>query len=202
MNNNSIKTKENVLAGAVGAFLFSLVGGVLWFVLWQIGILAAISGLVGVICAVKGYTFFAKTDRESKACLILSVIIAMLVLAVAWYACVAYDIYLAYQEWFAAGEVDFTLTFFEAVNAVPYFFQDSEILLPYLGDLGMGLLFAVVGIISYLASREKKMKAQAAAEAARVAAEAEAVKMSEETATAEAETVESEENTEYAKDSE
>ena len=199
---NNVNTKENVLAGAVGAFLFSLVGGILWFVLWQVGVLAAVSGLVGVICAVKGYTFFAKTKRESKACLILSVIIAMLVLAVAWYACVAYDIYLAYQEWFAAGEVDFTLTFFEAVNAVPYFFQDSEILLPYLGDLGMGLLFAVVGIISYLASREKKMKAQAAAEAARAAAEAEAAKVSEETATAEAETVESEENTEYATDAE
>ena len=197
---NNVNTKENVLAGAVGAFLFSLVGGILWFVLWQLGFLAAISGLVGVICAVKGYTFFAKTKRESKACLILSVIISMLVLAIAWYACVAYDIYLAYQEWFAAGEVDFTVTFFEAVNAVPYFFQDSEILLPYLGNLGMGLLFAVLGVISYLASREKKMKAQVAAEAARAAAEAEAAKASEDITTAEA--VESEENTEYATDAE
>ena len=197
---NNVNTKENVLAGAVGAFLFSLVGGILWFVLWQLGFLAAISGLVGVICAVKGYTFFAKTKRESKACLILSVIISMLVLAIAWYACVAYDIYLAYQEWFAAGEVDFTVTFFEAVNAVPYFFEDSEILLPYLGNLGMGLLFAVLGVISYLASREKKMKAQVAAEAARAAAEAEAAKASEDITTAEA--VESEENTEYATDAE
>ena len=124
----------------------------------------------------------------------------MLVLAIAWYACVAYDIYLAYQEWFAAGEVDFTVTFFEAVNAVPYFFEDSEILLPYLGNLGMGLLFAVLGVISYLASREKKMKAQVAAEAARAAAEAEAAKASEDITTAEA--VESEENTEYATDAE
>lgn len=197
---NNVNTKENVLAGAVGAFLFSLVGGILWFVLWQLGFLAAISGLVGVICAVKGYTFFAKTKRESKACLILSVIISMLVLAIAWYACVAYDIYLAYQEWFATGEVDFTVTFFEAVNAVPYFFQDSEILLPYLGNLGMGLLFAVLGVISYLASREKKMKAQVAAEVARAAAEAEAAKASEDITTAEA--VESEENTEYATDAE
>ena len=56
--------KENVLAGAVGAFLFALVGGILWFVLYQLGYLAAISGLVGVICAVKGYTFFAKTKNE------------------------------------------------------------------------------------------------------------------------------------------
>ena len=179
MNSISTETKENILAGAVGAFLFSLVGGILWFVLWQLGFLASISGLVGVICAVKGYTFFAKTKRESKICLVLSVIIAIAVLAIAWYLCVAYDIYLAYQEWFAAGEVDFTYTFFESVQVVPYFFQDSEILMAYLGDLGMGLIFAILGVVSYLASREKKMKAQAAEEAARARAQEEAAKAEE-----------------------
>ena len=201
MNNNSVETKENVLAGAVGAFLFSLVGGILWFVLWQLGFLAALSGLVGVICAVKGYTFFAKTKKESKICLVLSVIIAMAVLAIAWYACVAYDIYLAYQEWYAAGEVDFTLTYFESVSAVPYFFEDSEILTAYLGDLGMGLIFAIVGVVSYLASREKKMKAQAAADAARAASEAEAAKAAEISETESVE-IKSEETEEYVKDAE
>jgi uncharacterized transporter YbjL len=201
MNNTTVETKENVLAGAVGAFLFSLVGGILWFVLWQLGFLASLSGLVGVICAVKGYTFFAKTKKESKICLVLCVIIAMAVLAIAWYACVAYDIYLAYQEWYAAGEVDFTLTYFESVSAVPYFFEDSEILTAYLGDLGMGLIFAIVGVVSYLASREKKMKAQAAADAARAAAEAEAAKAAEISET-ESEEIKSEETEEYAKDAE
>ena len=172
MNSASIETKENVLAGAVGAFLFSLAGGILWFVLYQIGYLAAVSGLVGVICAVKGYTFFAKTKNESVKCLVISSIIAVLVLVAAWYLCVAYDIYLAYQAWFEAGEVDFTYTFFESVQVAPYFFEDSEFLAAYLGDLVKGLLFAVLGIISYLASREKKKKQQAAMEAAKAAAEA------------------------------
>ena len=31
--NNNTEVKENVVAGIVGAFLFSLVGGVLWFVI-------------------------------------------------------------------------------------------------------------------------------------------------------------------------
>ena len=62
---DSYNTRENVLAGIIGAFLFSLVGGILWFVLYQIGYVASISGLVGVVCAVKGYTFFAKAKRES-----------------------------------------------------------------------------------------------------------------------------------------
>ncbi len=155
-NSNIASEKENVLAGAVGAFLFSLVGGILWFVLYQIGYLASISGLIGVICAIKGYTFFAKTKNESVKCLVISVIMAIIVLAISWYFCISYDIYLAYQEWFAAGEVDFTLTFFESVNAVPLFFTDVDILFGYLGDLGMGLLLAALGVIYYLARREKK----------------------------------------------
>jgi hypothetical protein len=65
MNNNleqNVQTeiKENVLAGIVGAFLFSLVGGALWFILYMVGFIAGISGLVGVVCAVKGYSFFSK----------------------------------------------------------------------------------------------------------------------------------------------
>ena len=52
MNNNleqSIQNdiKENMLAGIVGAFLFSLVGGALWFILYLVGFIAGISGLVG-----------------------------------------------------------------------------------------------------------------------------------------------------------
>lgn len=162
MNNNATMEKENILAGVVGAFLFSLVGGILWFVLYQVGYLAAISGLIGVVCAVKGYTFFAKTKDESVRCVIISIITTVIVLAISWYLCVAFDIYNVYQEWFAAGEVDFTYTFFESVQVVPYFFEDSEILIAYLKDLGLGLLFAGLGVVYYLSIREKKMKKQAA----------------------------------------
>lgn len=166
MDNNITEARENILAGAVGAFLFSLAGGILWFLLYQLGYLAAISGIIGVICAVKGYTFFTKTKKESKACLIISIAIAVLVLAASWYLCVGYDIFLAYQDWFATGEIDFTLTFFESVRAIPIFFEDSEIRNAYVTDLAIGLVFAAVGAISYLASREKKMKRLAAEEAA------------------------------------
>ena len=168
MNNNPtpIKEQENTLAGVVGAFLFSLIGGILWFVLYQIGFLAAISGFVGVICAVKGYTFFAKTKNESIKCVVISTIMTTLVLIISWYFCVAYDIYVVYNEWFAAGEIDFTYTFFEAVQVVPYFFAETEILLAYLKDLGTGLLCAILGVIYYLALREKRIKAEAAKKAA------------------------------------
>ena len=194
MENNVAKTKENILSGVVGAFLFSLVGGILWFVLYQFGYLASISGLVGVICAVKGYTFFAKTKNESKTCLILSVIIAVLVLAISWFLCIAFDIYNVYQEWYAAGEVDFTLDFFESVRAVPLFLGEKDILIAYLADLGLGLLFAALGVISYLSSREKKMKRIAAEETAKLNVETDTAE-STDTSSKEEVTVKTDENT-------
>ena len=63
-NNNLIQKKENVFAGIVGALLFSFVGGALWVILYQFGYLAGISGLVGVVCAIKGYKIFAKKDMR------------------------------------------------------------------------------------------------------------------------------------------
>jgi hypothetical protein len=193
MDNNIAEMKENVLAGTVGAVLFSLVGGILWFVLYQIGYLAAISGLIGIICAIKGYTFFAKTKDESKLCLIISSIASVVVLAISWYLCVGYDIYLVHQEWYETGETDYTLTYFESIRAIPFYFTTQrEVLFAYLKDLAIGLVFAALGVVSYLSSREKKRK--------RLAEEA-AAKAEAERAAAEAAAFEAEEN-EYAKDSE
>ena len=135
--------RENVLFGIVGAFLFSLVGGVLWYVLYQVGFLAGISGIVGVICAIKGYSVFAK--RESKKGVIFSVIIAALVIVAAWYLCLANDVYVAFQDWYELGEVDYTVTFFEAVRGAYMFLEDPEIATGYFTDLAIGLGLCVLG---------------------------------------------------------
>lgn len=147
---------ENVLAGIVGAFLFALVGGVLWYVLYQIGFLAAISGIVGVICAIKGYSVFAK--RESIKGVIISVIMAILVIVIAWYLCLSTDVYKAYQQWYAEGDIDYTVTFFEAVRVAHLFLGETEILLGYLADLGIGILLCIVGCIQPIANALRKAK--------------------------------------------
>ncbi len=135
--------KENVLAGILGAFLFSLAGGIVWFVLYQVGFLAAISGIVGVICAIKGYAIFGK--RESVKGVIISTVIAFLVIVLAWYLCIGYDVYLAYQEWYANGDIDF----FESISDASTFLAEPEIATAYLKDLGIGLLFCVGGAFGY-----------------------------------------------------
>ena len=150
--------KENIVAGIVGAFLFSLAGGALWYILYQIGIIAAISAIVGVVAAIKGYEIFSK--GSSLKGIIISVIIAFLVLVVAWYLCLSTDVYNAYKTWYSEGVVDFTLTFPESVKCAYLFLEDTEILVPYIKDLLLGLLFGVVGCIGSVKNALDKEKAK------------------------------------------
>ena len=155
--NNQAAPRENVVAGIVGAFLFSLAGGVLWFVIYMVGFVAAISGLVGVICAIKGYALFAK--KESIKGIIISSVIALGVIVLAWYFSIGYEIYNSYQELFMAGESDFTVTFFESMRLIPTFFDIPEVRSACLRDLLLGLVFCIVASVSYIINKIRSAKA-------------------------------------------
>ena len=83
--------------------------------------------------------------KSHEAGVIISVIMAVLVMLIAWYLCLSTDVYRAYQEWYSAGEVDFTLTFSESVRSAYYFLTIPEVAKSYIIDLGMGLLLCAVG---------------------------------------------------------
>ena len=151
--------EENVFAGVVGAFLFSLAGGALWYLLYQVGFLAGISGIVGVFAAVRGYSFFAK--GQSVKGVVISIVVAVLVLILAWYLCMATDVYKVHQEWYAAGEISYQLTFFESVSLSYTYFSDSEIALAYLKDLGIGLVLCAIASYSSIKTHLKNAKQSA-----------------------------------------
>lgn len=134
---------ERVAAGIAGAFLFSLIGGLAWFLLYQVGIISSICGFLGVILAIKGYKLFAK--KESIKGVIISSVIALLVLVAAWYICISKDVYDAYMTWYKEGEIDYALTFFESMAVVPEFMKIGEVASGWFKDLGLGMLFALLG---------------------------------------------------------
>ncbi len=140
--------KENVLAGILGAFLFSLAGGILWYVLYQIGIVAAVSGLVGSFAAIYGYIIFSK--GQSIKGIIISVIIALLVLVFAWYMCLVTDVYNVYKE--MGYTTDYQLTFADAFQTAPEFLTMPEIGVEYWKTLVMGIVFAIIGGIKPVVS--------------------------------------------------
>ena len=164
MNSNTnnptpIAPKENVLAGIVGAFLFSLVGGILWFLLDRIDFVAGISGIVGVIAANRGYSFFAKAT--SKKGIVLSTVIALLILVLAWYLCFSLDLAQAYEMWYENGEVDYLPTYFECVANGYLYLTDPEIAFGYISTLLIGLALACLATIptvKQLLAQEKLAK--------------------------------------------
>ncbi len=155
---NNISTHENVFAGIVGAFLFSLVGGLVWFLLYLVGFFAGISGMIGVILAIKGYALFAK--KESIKGIIIASVIAFLVLVLAWYLCFGKDVYEAFQMWYSNGEIDYTLTYAESLRAVPAFLTDPEIGPEYIKDLVIGLILALIGSVGTIITSIRNIKAQ------------------------------------------
>lgn len=156
---NSVHSKapeirENVVAGIVGAFLFSLAGAAAYFLLHLIGLIASVSGLIGAVCAVKGYAVFAR--KESKKGIVIAAVIALMVIVLTWYFCLAYDVYDVYKIWFETGEVDFSVSFTDALYIVPDFLQYPEIAGAYIRNLVLSVLFCLAGGGSFIVSRMKK----------------------------------------------
>lgn len=130
---------ENVIAGIVGALLFSLIGGALYFVIYQIGFIAGITGLVIFVLANFGYGLFSGR-KNSITGIVVSIICLILTTLLAEYMCIAYAIYDTYREYY-------NISFFTAIRSAFNFIIDPEINL--LGDVVSDVLFALVfGAIS------------------------------------------------------
>ncbi|MBQ8255045.1 MAG: hypothetical protein IJY94_06050 [Clostridia bacterium] len=139
--------KENVLLGALGAFLFSLIGAVLFFVLNAIGLIESISGFVAVFAAINGYIIFGK--GQSKKGVIISLIIAAVVIIVSWYLC--FCITTVKQINAQAGklpdELKYSTTFTEFFpNGFGVIAKQPDLLI----SLGLSLVFGALGYVSHV----------------------------------------------------
>lgn len=148
--------RENVALGILGAFLFSLAGGVVYFVLYQFGYLAALSGIVAVVCAMYGYKIFAK--GESRKGVVIAVIMSFIAIVLAWYGCLAKDVYDAYAEWYQSGEIDYTVSYTTAFLNAYIFLDDAEVARPYFADLAVSLFLSIVGCIGMFVRKSADKK--------------------------------------------
>ncbi len=143
----------NIVAGIVGAVLFAIIGAALYFVVYQMGFIAGICGLVMFVLADFGYGLFAQTKNKTSLVRLAAAVISMLVMIfVAEYLCLSYEIFQAYKE--------FDVTFFEAFKATPEFLTDPEISGAVIEDLifayGFGLLATIGNISQVIKARKNK----------------------------------------------
>lgn len=132
----------NLPAGIVGAVLFSLAGVALWVVVNRLGYVAAICGLVLMVCAFKGYEIFGK--KIDMPGIIASVVVALLMGLVSQYICIGLDAYEVFSE--------YGISVMECMRAVPALLADPEmgLLGAYLPDLLMGYAFMAIGSFSFV----------------------------------------------------
>ena len=142
----------NIIAGIVGAFLFSLIGGLLYFVVYQIGIIAGICGLVIFVLANFGYGLFAKTkNKASLVALIVSIVSMIVMIFLAEYFCLSFEIFQVYKE--------LDITIFDAIKATPEFLAEPEISSAVTEDLTFAYIFGFIASIGNIRNIIKARKA-------------------------------------------
>lgn len=139
----------NVVAGIVGAFLFSLIGGGLYFIVYQMGYVAGICGLATFVLAAFGYDLFSHS-KNSIIGLIAAAVATVAALFAAEYLSISYEILQVYKE--------MGITFFDSVRATPEFMQDEELRRAVIGDLAFAYIFGAVAVIANIASAVKARK--------------------------------------------
>jgi hypothetical protein len=122
-------------------------------VIYQLGIIAGISGLVIFVLANFGYGLFAGTGKKATLGGLISAILAMLVMIfAAEYFCMSYEIFLAFKE------MGNQLTIFEAIQLTPEFLKESEVSSAFAGDLAFAYIFGFIASISNIVNIAKARK--------------------------------------------
>lgn len=139
--------KEHVVAGIIGAFLFSLVGGALHFIIYQFGYIAGACGLITVSLSIFGYQLFSRRKNSLTGVLIAAIISIFSILA-AGYLGEAYGYYKYYH-----AELNVPLTFLDAVQTIPdYFASYKEALTAFIANSAIALVLGAVASFNKIKS--------------------------------------------------
>ena len=149
---------ENVAAGIAGAFLFGLLGGGVYFGIYQLGYIAGICGFLIFFLANFGYGLFCGNKNSvSVARIVTCIIITLAVIFLSEYVAVAFDIYREFRK-----EGD-PIPFVDILRMLPGAFADKEFSLEFFKELGIAVLMAAIAIASSVVKmigERKKLKAQ------------------------------------------
>ena len=143
--------KSKVIPGIIGALLGSLLGVLCWVIIFKLGYIAAISGIIMVICAAKGYELLGG-NVDIKGIVIVCVISLIMIYF-------ANQIGWTWEAYDALSESRANLSFFDVYRNLMDLIRYSDCTREFYGDLAMGYFFAVVGAASTVISYVRAAKA-------------------------------------------
>lgn len=141
-------SQENFGMGVLGAFLGSLVGVVVIIVLSRLGIIAAVSGLVMSLAALKGYEKLGGVLTK-RGVVVAVVLIVVMTFVADW------------VDWGIVVAEAFNMDLVEAVLTLPAVMDAGLIDMgSYLGNLAMLYVFVAVGAVAVIASALRPAKSE------------------------------------------
>lgn len=149
LDENPASKHGNIPAGILGALLFSIIGGVIYFLVYQLGFVAGICGLATYLLAQFGYGLLAKTkNKASGVCIAVSLVATVVIIFVAQYFCISFEIYKAYAEW--------EITIADAIAATPEFLTDPDVSGAFIKDLAFAYIFGIAAVVGTISKNKKK----------------------------------------------
>lgn len=148
----TVDKNGNIVAGIVGAFLFSVIGGGVYFLIYQLGYIAAISGLIIFVLANLGYSLFARVkNKTSIVGLVTAIIMTVVMIFLSEYFCLSFEVFQAFKE---EG-----INFFDAVKVTPILVaSEPEILGQVIKDLVIAYILGALGCVSEIVNIVKARK--------------------------------------------
>ncbi len=135
------KPRENVITGTVGAFLGSLIGVACIVLLYKLGYLSMVSGVVMAVCSIKGYALLG--GKLTKKGAVISCLLMLVMTYIANKLCFALTVMEAVSETEKVG-------FFRVYQNLGRLLEDSEFSRIFWGELVMLYLFTLAGSASTL----------------------------------------------------
>lgn len=141
---------SNIVTGIVGSLIGSLIGIALWVVVFSLGYIATICGIVLAVCIMKGYELLGgKLDTKG---VIISVVITLVMVYVSTHVSYGFEIY---RELKAYYDIDV----FDGIRSVGDFIKEyDDIRKSFRRDLAAGYLFTIIGVLSSIFSVGKSKK--------------------------------------------
>ena len=140
-----LSKKSNLIPGVVGALLGSMIGCVVYFLIWQLGYVAAIAGLITAVCTFKGYEMLGRViDKKGVfACIIVIIFAVFFANKIVW----AFDAYSALKE--------YNFSFFDCFRSLNEMIADLELTGQYYGNLVMAYVMTILGSFGSIANAFK-----------------------------------------------
>lgn len=136
----------NMSLGIVGSLIGSLIGVAVWVIIYKMGFIAGITGFIMAVCCFKGYELLGGRIDQKGVWIALAIAVVMLAAAeMISLGLEILDVYGGYYD----------IHFFDAMQSVPYFLEDSDVLWAVIEDLAFGYVFMAAASFSYVRNMYK-----------------------------------------------